>query len=47
LATPRVRLYLTEDMIGAQLGGALKNVVAIACGMAEGTGWRRRVCGST
>ena len=35
-ATPRVRLYLTEDMIGAQLGGALKNVVAIACGMAEG-----------
>lgn len=38
LATPRVRLYLTEDIIGAQLGGALKNVVAIACGMAEGAG---------
>jgi glycerol-3-phosphate dehydrogenase (NAD(P)+) len=36
LATPRMRLYLTDDLIGAQLGGALKNVVAIACGMVEG-----------
>lgn len=38
LSTPRVRLYLTDDLVGAQLGGALKNVVAIACGMAEGAG---------
>jgi glycerol-3-phosphate dehydrogenase (NAD(P)+) len=38
LATPRLRLYLTDDMIGAQLGGALKNVTAIACGAAEGAG---------
>lgn len=36
LATPRLRLYLTDDVAGAELGGALKNVVAIACGMVEG-----------
>ncbi len=38
LATRRLRLYLTDDVIGAELGGALKNVVAIACGMVEGAG---------
>jgi glycerol-3-phosphate dehydrogenase (NAD(P)+) len=38
LAAPRLRLYLTDDVVGAQLGGALKNVVAIACGMVEGAG---------
>jgi len=36
LAAPRLRLYLTDDIVGAQLGGALKNVVAIACGMVDG-----------
>lgn len=36
LARPRLRLYLTGDLVGAQLGGAFKNVIAIACGMAEG-----------
>ncbi|MFO1208173.1 MAG: NAD(P)H-dependent glycerol-3-phosphate dehydrogenase [Amaricoccus sp.] len=36
LATSRIRLYLTDDLTGAQLGGALKNVVAIACGIADG-----------
>ncbi len=36
LSTPRMRLYLTDDLVGAQLGGALKNVVAIACGIVEG-----------
>ena len=36
LATPRLRLYLTDDVAGAELGGALKNVIAIACGMADG-----------
>ena len=36
LSTRRLRLYLTDDLVGAQLGGALKNVVAIACGIAEG-----------
>ncbi|MFQ8429824.1 NAD(P)H-dependent glycerol-3-phosphate dehydrogenase [Amaricoccus sp. W119] len=38
LAARRLRLYLTDDVIGAQIGGALKNVIAIACGMAEGAG---------
>ncbi len=38
LSGPRLRLYLTDDVIGAQLGGALKNVIAIACGMVEGAG---------
>jgi glycerol-3-phosphate dehydrogenase (NAD(P)+) len=37
LATHRLRLYLTDDVIGAELGGALKNVIAIACGMVEGS----------
>ena len=36
LATRRLRLYLTDDVIGAELGGALKNVIAIACGMVDG-----------
>lgn len=38
LSGPRLRLYLTDDVTGAQLGGALKNVIAIACGMVEGRG---------
>lgn len=38
LAARRLRLYLTDDVTGAQIGGALKNVMAIACGMAEGAG---------
>ena len=37
LSTPAFRLYLSEDITGAQLGGALKNVVAIACGLAIGS----------
>lgn len=32
------RAYYTADLIGAQLGGAVKNVFAIACGMADGLG---------
>ncbi|WP_137133804.1 NAD(P)H-dependent glycerol-3-phosphate dehydrogenase [Rhizobium sp. FKY42] len=32
------RLYASADPIGVQLGGALKNVLAIACGIAEGAG---------
>jgi len=38
LSTPKLRLYRTHDLIGAQAGGALKNVVALACGMAIGAG---------
>ncbi|MDX2074500.1 MAG: NAD(P)H-dependent glycerol-3-phosphate dehydrogenase [Alphaproteobacteria bacterium] len=32
------RPYLTDDIIGAQVGGAIKNVIAIACGIAHGRG---------
>ena len=32
------RVYHTDDVPGAELGGALKNVVAIACGVADGVG---------
>ncbi|MBW9054268.1 NAD(P)H-dependent glycerol-3-phosphate dehydrogenase [Rhizobium mesosinicum] len=32
------RLYASADRIGVQLGGALKNVLAIACGIVEGSG---------
>ncbi len=32
------RPYLSHDLIGAEIGGAVKNVLAIACGMAEGKG---------
>ena len=31
-----LRTYLTDDIIGVQLGGAVKNVLAIACGVVEG-----------
>jgi glycerol-3-phosphate dehydrogenase (NAD(P)+) len=36
LGRPTFRPYLTDDLIGAEIGGAVKNVVAIACGIAEG-----------
>jgi len=32
------RPYLSDDLIGAQIGGAVKNVLAIACGIVEGKG---------
>lgn len=38
LTTANLRLYRTTDTIGAELGGALKNVIAIACGAAMGAG---------
>jgi glycerol-3-phosphate dehydrogenase (NAD(P)+) len=39
LSTPVLRLYRTTDLVGAELGGALKNVVAIACGACMGGGF--------
>lgn len=36
LTTPNLRIYRTTDTTGAELGGALKNVIAIACGAAMG-----------
>jgi glycerol-3-phosphate dehydrogenase (NAD(P)+) len=36
IGTPRFRAYLSDDLTGALLGGVLKNVIAIACGVAMG-----------
>jgi glycerol-3-phosphate dehydrogenase (NAD(P)+) len=38
LGTPRFRIYHSPDVIGALIGGAVKNVLAIACGIVEGRG---------
>jgi glycerol-3-phosphate dehydrogenase (NAD(P)+) len=38
LSAPGFRPYLATDLIGAEAGGALKNVLAIACGIVEGRG---------
>jgi glycerol-3-phosphate dehydrogenase (NAD(P)+) len=37
-ATPTFRVYSNLDVIGVELGGALKNVIAVAAGIAEGLG---------
>lgn len=36
LRLPTFRIYLSDDLIGAEIGGAVKNVLAIACGIVEG-----------
>ena len=41
IAGPTFRPYLSDDMIGAESAGAVKNVLAIACGMVEGKGLGR------
>jgi glycerol-3-phosphate dehydrogenase (NAD(P)+) len=41
IATPTFRPYFSTDMIGAEAGGAVKNVLAIACGIVEGRGLGR------
>jgi glycerol-3-phosphate dehydrogenase (NAD(P)+) len=38
LARPAFRPYLSDDVTGAEIGGAVKNVLAIACGVVEGAG---------
>lgn len=39
LSTLTLRVYRTTDTIGAELGGALKNIMAIACGVCMGAGF--------
>jgi glycerol-3-phosphate dehydrogenase (NAD(P)+) len=41
IAIPAFRPYLAADVIGAEAGGAVKNVLAIACGIVEGKGLGR------
>jgi glycerol-3-phosphate dehydrogenase (NAD(P)+) len=38
IARPTFRVYLSDDVAGAEIGGAVKNVLAIACGVVEGAG---------
>jgi glycerol-3-phosphate dehydrogenase (NAD(P)+) len=38
IATPYFRPYTNDDVVGCELGGAVKNVIALACGMAIGMG---------
>lgn len=38
IARPTFRPYVSTDMAGAEIGGAVKNVLAIACGVVEGAG---------
>ncbi|MFS2108216.1 NAD(P)H-dependent glycerol-3-phosphate dehydrogenase [Sphingomonas sp. Sphisp140] len=38
LASPAFRTYGSADVVGAEIGGAVKNVLAIACGVVEGAG---------
>ena len=37
--TERFRVYTNSDMIGVELGGSLKNIIAIACGICDGLGF--------
>lgn len=41
ISTPNFRPYLGTDLLGAEIGGAVKNVLAIACGIALGKGLGR------
>jgi glycerol-3-phosphate dehydrogenase (NAD(P)+) len=38
IAQPTFRIYISDDVAGAEIGGAVKNVLAIACGVVEGKG---------
>jgi len=39
LHDPKLRLYASTDVVGVELGGALKNVIAIAAGISDGLGF--------
>jgi glycerol-3-phosphate dehydrogenase (NAD(P)+) len=38
IAVPAFRIYVSDDVAGAEIGGAVKNVLAVACGVVEGKG---------
>lgn len=38
-SSPRFRVYTTTDQVGVQIGGAVKNVIAIAAGVSDGLGY--------
>lgn len=39
LSRPKFRIYITDDVIGTEIGGTVKNVLAIACGLVVGKGF--------
>lgn len=39
LSTESFRTYISDDLVGVEIGGAVKNVIAIACGMMTGAGF--------
>ncbi|MEO0129097.1 MAG: NAD(P)H-dependent glycerol-3-phosphate dehydrogenase [candidate division WOR-3 bacterium] len=39
IATENFRIYISDDVIGVELGGAVKNVLALACGISDGLGF--------
>lgn len=39
LSLPTFRIYQSDDLLGVELGGSLKNVLAIACGISDGRGF--------
>ena len=39
MATPWFRTYTSQDVVGVELGGAIKNVIALAAGVADGLGY--------
>lgn len=41
IGRPHFRMYWSDDLVGAEAGGAIKNVLAIACGVCEGMGLGR------
>jgi glycerol-3-phosphate dehydrogenase (NAD(P)+) len=41
LSTESFRAYVSDDLVGVEIGGAVKNVIAIACGMMTGRRFRR------
>ncbi|MEE9432652.1 MAG: NAD(P)H-dependent glycerol-3-phosphate dehydrogenase [Sphingorhabdus sp.] len=38
VSTPFFRPYMSDDVVGAEIGGAVKNVLAIGCGVVDGAG---------
>ncbi len=39
IATENLRIYISNDVIGVEIGGAVKNVLALACGISDGLGF--------
>lgn len=39
LGSSRLRIYLSDDVKGCELGGALKNIIALCCGICDGMGY--------